>query len=359
MLITKVAKASGDPAADRELMKEASGIIRNGGLVAIPTETVYGLAGDALNPDSAKRIYAAKGRPSDNPLIVHIARIEDLDKIARDVPEEAYKLAERFWPGPLTMVLNKRDTVPKETTGGLDTVAVRYPVNSIAREFISASGGFIAAPSANRSGRPSCTTAEHCIRDLDGRVELIIDGGEVGIGLESTIVDMTVKPPCILRQGYINEDMLREVLGDILYETKEGTKDNEPPKAPGMKYRHYAPAGKLAIVHGSPDDTVRCINRLVEKRNAEGYKTAVIASDENAGRYEGAGIVKDIGSSEDEDMIAHRLFAVLRELDDWGAEYIYSESFDTPRLGRAIMDRLLRASANTVIEGDILREEMK
>ena len=347
---TRVEKAYGDSVTDSRLMEDASRIIREGGLVAIPTETVYGLAGDALNPDSARKIYEAKGRPSDNPLIVHIARIEDLDKIACDVPEEAYALGRRFWPGPLTMVLRKKDIVPKETTGGLDTVAVRFPVNSIAREFILKAGGFIAAPSANRSGRPSCTTAEHCRRDLDGRIELIIDGGEVGIGLESTIVDMTVKPPCILRQGYINEAMLKEVLPDIAQDTAGNLSDSDHPKAPGMKYRHYAPAGKLIIIRGNADDVVRCINSLAAEKKNTGFKTAVISSHENVERYEGAGTVKDIGSLDDEDTIAHRLFAILRELDDRKTEYIYSESFDTPRLGRAIMDRLVRASGNNVIE---------
>lgn len=347
---TRVERATGDPVSDSRLMDEASGIIREGGLVAIPTETVYGLAGDALNPDSARKIYEAKGRPSDNPLIVHIARMEDLDRIAREVPEEAYALGRHFWPGPLTMVLRKKDIVPKETTGGLDTVAVRFPVNRIAREFILKAGGFIAAPSANRSGRPSCTTAEHCRRDLDGRIELIIDGGEVGIGLESTIVDMTVKPPCILRQGYINEAMLKEVLQDIRHDTGADPGSDDHPKAPGMKYRHYAPTGKLTIIRGNTDDAVRCINSLAADKERAGQSTAVISSHENIGRYGEAGIVKDIGSLDDEDMIAHRLFSILRELDDQGAEYIYSESFDTPRLGRAIMDRLVRASGNNVIE---------
>ena len=250
-MVTRIVKASGDPTLDRRVMEEASEIIKAGGLVAIPTETVYGLAGDALNPRSAGKIYAVKGRPSDNPLIVHIARLDDLDRIARDIPREAYILAEKFWPGPLTMVLNKKDIVPYETTGGLDTVAVRFPVNRIAGEFIAASGGFIAAPSANISGRPSCTTAEHCIQDLDGKVEMIIDGGEVGIGLESTIVDMTVDVPCILRQGYINDEMLKEALPDrFVFESNRNESQSEGihPKAPGMKYRHYSPKGDLTIV---------------------------------------------------------------------------------------------------------------
>ena len=351
---TRVMKAFGDPGRDRQVMEEAGRIIRSGGLVAIPTETVYGLAGDALRPESSKKIYEAKGRPSDNPLIVHIARLEDLDRIARDIPGEAYALAGRYWPGPLTMVLNKKEIVPHETTGGLDTVAVRFPVNKIAQEFILASGGFIAAPSANLSGRPSCTRAEHCLADLEGRIELIIDGGEVGIGLESTIVDLTGDVPCILRQGYINEAMLKEALGNI----SRDTSTDGHPKAPGMKYRHYAPKGRLTIVKGDSERVAARIKELLQEHEGRGERAAVISAHEHADMYrvpisdqdEGRYRVYDLGSLQDEDVIAHRLFAVLRELDDEGMEYIYSESFDTPRLGEAIMDRLLRAAGHNVIE---------
>ncbi len=383
---TRVMKAFGDPGRDRQVMEEAGRIIRAGGLVAIPTETVYGLAGDALRPESSKKIYEAKGRPSDNPLIVHIARLEDLDRIARDIPGEAYALAGRYWPGPLTMVLNKKEIVPRETTGGLDTVAVRFPVNKIAQEFILASGGFIAAPSANISGRPSCTRAEHCLADLEGRIELIIDGGEVGIGLESTIVDLTGDVPCILRQGYINEAMLKEALGNI----SRDTSTDGHPKAPGMKYRHYAPKGRLTIVKGDSERVAARIKELLQEHEGRGERAAVISAHEHAdmyrGRYGDQNLesnrdqdadryrdqypdtgkdqksdqngdrnrdryrVYDLGSLQDEDVIAHRLFAVLRELDDEGMEYIYSESFDTPRLGEAIMDRLMRAAGHNVIQ---------
>ena len=188
-------------AAAKEILKKAGDIIKEGGLVAFPTETVYGLGGDALNPESSKKIYAAKGRPSDNPLIVHVATMEDVEKIVDEVPEAAYKLAEAYWPGPLTMIMNKNDKVPHETTGGLDTVAIRMPNNEIALELIRQSGGYIAAPSANTSGRPSPTLARYCVEDLSGKIEMIIDGGQVGIGLESTIVDLTSEEPMILRPG--------------------------------------------------------------------------------------------------------------------------------------------------------------
>ena len=350
--VTKVVKVTGDAAADAAIMEEAGEILRRGGLVAIPTETVYGLAGNALDPASSKRIYAAKGRPSDNPLIVHIARMEDLDLIVRSVPEGVYKLAERYWPGPLTMILEKSEAVPYETTGGLDTVAVRFPSDPIAREVICAAGGYIAAPSANRSGRPSCTTASHCLEDLDGRIDMIIDGGEVCIGLESTIVDMTGDVPCLLRPGYISLEDLRDTLGRVDVDPAiaagcEADADT-PPKAPGMKYRHYAPKGELTLVQGRADDVVAGINSFVKHMSEKGKRVAVIASTENAARYS-CDTVMDIGTCDNEDEIAHRLFAILRRLDDMDIEYIYSECFDTPRLGQAIMNRLEKAAGHRVV----------
>ena len=227
-----------------EDFREASEILNRGGLVAFPTETVYGLGGDAYDRTASQRIYAAKGRPSDNPLIVHIAEISELEKLAVNIPAEAYLLAEKFWPGPMTMILQRKDSVPKETTGGLDTVAIRMPSHPIARRLIQESGLPIAAPSANASGRPSTTKASHVIEDLDGKIDMIIDGGSSDIGLESTIVDLTVKPALILRPGYITIGMLREVLPDTEYDRavlKRVRDDTIVAKAPGMKYRHYAP----------------------------------------------------------------------------------------------------------------------
>lgn len=348
---TRIIKACGDPELDRELMIEAGQIIRSGGLVAIPTETVYGLAGDALNPDSSEKIYSAKGRPSDNPLIVHISDMDDLYKVAGTVPEKAEILAGRFWPGPLTMVFKKTSIVPKETTGGLDTVAVRMPVNPIAAEFITAAGGFIAAPSANRSGRPSCTRAEHVYEDMRGRIPLIIDGGEVGIGLESTIVDMTGDRPCLLRPGYINEEMLREAVGEIDIDPAVNgvTEADSHPRAPGMKYRHYAPEGELIIVRGDRDRVISEINRRIAEDKLKGKKTAVIATDETVRSYT-ADLAESLGERADEDSIAHNLFNVLRKMDEAGADCIYSEEFDTPRIGSAIMNRLIRAAGHRVID---------
>ncbi len=327
----------------------AGAIIRDGGLVAFPTETVYGLGGDALNPESSKKIYAAKGRPSDNPLIVHVSNMSDVEKIVKEVPEAAYKLADAFWPGPLTMIMNKNDKVPYETTGGLDTVAIRMPNNKIALELINASGGFIAAPSANTSGRPSPTVAKYCVEDLSGKIEMIIDGGQVGIGLESTIVDLTSDVPMILRPGYITAEMLKEVLGEISIDrTIIDSTSTERPKAPGMKYRHYAPKGELTIIQGAQDKVVDYINQKAQEASLSGKRVGVIGTDSTSDLYK-ADIVKSVGNREDEATVAHELFKVLREFDDENIDVMYSESFDDSGIGQAIMNRLLKAAGHNVI----------
>ena len=334
---------------DEALISQAGKIIKNGGLVAFPTETVYGLGGDALNRESSKKIYAAKGRPSDNPLIVHIADIRDMDAIVLKVTENALKLAERFWPGPLTMILKKSDRVPLETTGGLDSVAIRMPVHKTAATFIKAAGGYVAAPSANISGKPSPTSAKYVIQDMDGRIDMIIDGGDSGIGLESTIVDLTGDIPVLLRPGYITVEQLREVLGNVDVDKTILDGDcKERPKAPGMKYRHYAPKGELTIVDGQALAVVEKINELTHEAERKNKKVCVIATDENADSYE-AGVIKSIGSRNDEDIIAHRLYTILRECDDENIDVIYSESFDSAGIGQAIMNRLLKAAGHHMI----------
>lgn len=342
--------------AEDAALRRAGEVIRAGGLVAFPTETVYGLGGDALNRESSRKIYAAKGRPSDNPLIVHICKFEDIRQIVKEVPEEACRIAEAFWPGPLTMILPKSELVPKETTGGLDTVAVRFPSDKIAQKLIEYSGGYIAAPSANLSGRPSPTVAKYVAEDMDGRIEMIIDGGAVGIGLESTIIDLTVSPPQILRPGYVTEEMLRKVLGRVDTDVTILSADSgQAPKAPGMKYRHYAPKGELTIVEGEPDAVVAYINGQVQRARENGEKTGVIGTDECAGRY-CADVVKSVGSREDEESIARHLFTALREFDDENVERMYSESFDSAGLGQAIMNRLLKAAGHHVVR---LQDETK
>lgn len=335
---------------DGTLIREAGDIIRAGGLVAFPTETVYGLGGDALNPLSSGKIYAAKGRPSDNPLIVHIADMSALTAIVREIPEYAYRLAERFWPGPLTMIMNKSERVPYKTTGGLDTVAVRMPANPIARELIRAAGGYVAAPSANRSGRPSPTIAKYVAEDLAGRVEMIIDGGDVEIGLESTIVDLTADRPVILRPGYITRQKLEEVLLDVEEDVTLLKEDSgQAPKAPGMKYRHYAPRGDLTIVRGAEDKVVAYINEQCRLHKKENKKTGVISTDATSGKY-CVDVCRNAGCREDEETVARELFRILREFDDECVQVIYAEAFDDSGIGRAIMNRLFKAAGHRMID---------
>lgn len=335
---------------DAEALKEAGEIIKRGGLVAFPTETVYGLGGDALNEDSSGKIYHAKGRPSDNPLIVHICRMEDLAPIVKEIPETAKKLAEAFWPGPLTMIMNKSGKVPYATTGGLDTVAVRMPRHKVALSFIQAAGGYIAAPSANISGKPSPTLAKYVAEDMDGRIEMIIDGGEIGIGLESTIVDLTEEAPIILRPGYITKEMLETVLGKVeMDKTILDDSTEQAPKAPGMKYRHYAPRGELTIINGQQERVIAEINKKAQKMRQKGEKVGIIGTDDTVGLYE-ADSVKSAGSRADEETIAHALYRILREFDDEEVTVIYSEAFDETAgsggIGQAIMNRLLKAAGH-------------
>ena len=352
-MITRIMDVSAEP-MNMDYIKEASEILKNGGLVAFPTETVYGLGGDATDKEASKKIYAAKGRPSDNPLIVHIAKFSQLEDISKDLPENAKKLADAFWPGPLTMVVNKNKVIPYETTGGLDTVAVRMPNNPVALALIEESGCMIAAPSANTSGRPSPTKASHVYEDLSGKIEAILDGGSVDIGLESTIVDLTEDVVTILRPGYINMDMLREVVGEvrmdpgIVYNDK-GTTSGARPKAPGMRYKHYAPKGDLTIISGEEDIVVATINQMTKEALDKGQRVGIIATSESADRYKD-GQVLVIGDRADEGSIAHNLYDILRQFDEIGVDVIYSESFATPKMGQAIMNRLLKAAGQKTIE---------
>ena len=333
---------------DQAVIDRAGAVLRRGGLVAFPTETVYGLGADALDADAAAKIYAAKGRPSDNPLIIHIADWEAIGRIVSEIPESAKRLAEAFWPGPLTMILPKSEAVPLTTTGGLSTVAVRMPNHEIARALIRAGGGYIAAPSANTSGRPSPTEASHVAEDLDGAIDMIIDGGSVQIGLESTIVDLTDKVPTILRPGYIQE-MLEAVLGTVAVDAAL-CGENVRPKAPGMKYRHYAPKAELFIVEGTRRQVRVRIDELARKAVQEGKKPGIIGTDESK-EYYTCGLVKSIGTRADEITISRHLYSILREFDHSDISVIYSESFETPHMGQAIMNRLLKAAGHQVIKG--------
>lgn len=331
-------------------LREAGEIIKAGGLTAFPTETVYGLGGDALNPASAKKIYEAKGRPSDNPLIIHIANMEALPYIVEEVPATAKRLASLFWPGPLTMILKKSTRVPYETTGGLDTVAVRMPVHDVALDFIEAAGGYVAAPSANRSGRPSPTTAAYVAEDMEGRIEMILDGGQATLGLESTIVDLTVEPPMILRPGFVTQEMLSVALGEIrVDETLLRADSGQAPKAPGMKYRHYAPKGELIVVRGDMRAVTVYMNEALRQGRAEKKKTGVIATDETIERYQ-ADVHFSVGERGSAKAAAERLYRILRECDDEGVELILSECFDEEGVGAAVMNRLMKAAGYHIVD---------
>ncbi len=346
---TIIKKITNSP-EDKEVYQQAAQIIHNGGLVAFPTETVYGLGADGMNKAAAAQIYQAKGRPSDNPLIIHIAEVEELGRVSEEVNEKAKKLMKEFWPGPLTLIFRKKEEVPFETTGGLDTVAVRMPSHPVAQKLIKESRTVIAAPSANTSGKPSPTQASHVKEDLYGKIDMLIDGGNVGIGIESTIMDMTVEPPMLLRPGYITMPMLEQAIGKIQVDPFLAGDMKEPvkPKAPGMKYRHYAPKAELFIVEGELSQVVAEINYLAEEKRKQGYKTGIIATEETKGFYCGDS-VRVIGTRKDEASIAKHLFSVLREFDKMGTEYIFSEAFSEENLGQAIMNRLIKAAGHQII----------
>ncbi|MCI8266499.1 MAG: threonylcarbamoyl-AMP synthase [Lachnospiraceae bacterium] len=353
MQTTIVAIGDGDTAESiDEKLSVAGDVIRRGGLVAFPTETVYGLGGDALCPASSGKIYAAKGRPSDNPLIIHIAEMAALERIVCEIPKKAAKLAEVFWPGPLTMIFKKSAIVPHQTTGGLDTVAVRMPSHPLAALLIKKAGGYVAAPSANLSGKPSPTLAKYVVQDLDGRIDMILAADGVEIGLESTIVDLTGEIPVILRPGYITQKMLSEVVGETELDITIYDSDTaQAPKAPGMKYRHYAPKGELVIVEGEPQRVARYINEQAAAHEAAGLRTGVIATLEQFAQYQ-ATSVKNAGSRCDAHEAAKKLYTFLREFDDEKIDCIYAESFaDTmdQGFGQAVMNRLLKAAGHKVI----------
>ena len=357
--------SDGDAARNEKLdalLAEAAQILRRGGLVAFPTETVYGLGANGLDDAAARKIYAAKGRPSDNPLILHISAAGELAPLVRKVPEAARKLMDAFWPGPLTMIFEKSEIVPYGTTGGLDTVAVRMPSDPIASRMIALAGVPVAAPSANLSGRPSPTTARHVIGDMSGRIEMILDGGPVGIGVESTIVDVTGPAPMLLRPGAVTMEMLRDVVGEVAVDPAIAgpMAADVKPKAPGMKYRHYAPKAEMTLVEDGKAEkgaaatgvvsgaVIDTINRLTRERLAEGRSVGILCTDETKDRYP-EGLVRSVGLRASQETIARSLFAVLREFDDLGVDYIYSESFARDHLGQAIMNRLTKAAGYHII----------
>lgn len=334
---------------NKEIIKKAGNCIRQGGLVVFPTETVYGLGANALNEEAVKGIFMAKGRPQDNPLIIHVADM-DISNFVKEVPEKAKKMMERFWPGPLTIIMKKSSIIPNITSAGLDSVGIRMPANVLARELIKESGVPIAAPSANISGKPSPTEIEGCIEDLKGKVDFIIGGEKCDVGLESTIVDCTVEPPCVLRPGGITLEMLKEIDGEIYIDPSimKKAEKNFKPKAPGMKYRHYAPKAPVKVVTGDLEKTIAKVNEIVQNYIDVGKKVGIISTEETKGRYRNA-IVKSLGNRNDISTIGKNLFRVLREFDEEEVDIIISEAFEEKGLGIAIMNRLKKAAGFDII----------
>jgi len=325
----------------------AAQIIKDGGLVAIPTETVYGLGADGLNEAAVAKIFAVKGRPQDNPLILHVAGAEEIEKFCHDIPASAYALADAFWPGPLTMVLPARDTVPKCTTAGLPTVAVRCPDCDVTRQIIRLAGVPIAAPSANISGKPSTTTAQHVLHDHDGKIELIVDGGPCRVGVESTIVDLTEERPRLLRPGGITPEQLIAVLGDLVVDkavTAQIDKDAVV-KAPGMKYKHYAPQSEVIIVAGSREKAAAYIHRHFQPGDR------VLCFEEELPLYTNCNPLS-YGKESDASTLSAGLFAALRKLDDPGISKVFARCPEGGGVAYAVQNRLKKAAGFRIINGE-------
>ena len=344
---TKVVKV--DPEnIDYNIIKEAADIINKGGTVVFPTETVYGLGADALNENAVDKIFEAKGRPQDNPLIVHIAEVEEMYDLIREVPENAKILAERFWPGPLTMILYKKEILSDKITAGLNTAAIRLPVNKIARALIMESKKPIAAPSANISGKPSPTEASHVIEDLMGKVDMIIDGGGTYIGLESTVVDMTSSVPMILRPGGITGEDIAGVLGKCAYDPaiiKSGEKTI--PKSPGQKYRHYSPKAKVILYKGDMVNAAEKINEDYDKFTSQGLNTGIMSTAQTE-KFYGNKTTICMGDRTKMLTISSNLFRCLRDFDHMGIDIILSEAVDEKGLGKAILNRLGKAAGEVI-----------
>ncbi len=332
---------------DPKTAQTAAQLLRQGQLVALPTETVYGLGANGLSPEAVEKIFAAKGRPQDNPLILHVACAQDMEKFCREIPQAAYTLAERFWPGPLTMVLPARDVVPRQTTAGLSTVAVRCPDCAITREIIALAGVPVAAPSANLSGKPSTTTAQHVLHDHEGKIPAVVDGGPCRVGVESTIIDLTEQPPRLLRPGGITLEQLRQVLGEVTVDkaVTASISADAVVKAPGMKYRHYAPQCQVLIVSGSPEKAAAYIHRHF----APGDR--VLCFREELALY-GDCAPLAYGSIEDLNTLSAGLFAALRELDTPQVKRVFARCPEGEGLAMAVGNRLKKAAGFQIIDGE-------
>lgn len=326
----------------------AANLIKSGNLVAFPTETVYGLGANGLDEDAVKKIYLAKGRPSDNPLILHIADIEELELLVERVPDIGKKLIREFWPGPLTIIFKKSPIVPDIISGGLDTVAIRMPINPIALKLIDLSGVPIAAPSANISGRPSPTRASHVIEDMDGKISMILDGGNTDVGLESTVIDLSTKIPTILRPGAISYEVLRDIIPELL-EDGNILDERIRPRSPGQKYRHYAPKSEMILFKGDIEDIVKNIKLQTHEYISQGKKVGIMATKETEEFYN-EGLVLVLGSREDKLSISSNLFQTIRSFDHEDVDIILGEAIDLEGMGKAIMNRMLKAAGGKIIK---------
>ena len=346
---TKVAIIK-DINTDIRFIEEAGKVIRNGGTVAFPTETVYGLGANALDDEAVRKIFIAKGRPQDNPLIIHVST-KEISELVKDVPEVAQKIIDKFWPGPLTVILEKKDIIPNVTSANLNTIGIRMPNSEIALKLIELAERPIAAPSANISGRPSPTEVERCVEDLNGRVDYIIGGESSDIGVESTIVDCTVNPPLVLRPGGITLEMLKEINPEIELDKALKSKPNDDfkPKAPGMKYKHYAPNAHLKIIKGKNEKTIEIINEIVENYIEKGNDVAILTTNENLNKFNNVKVIS-LGSENDLKEIAKNLFEALRKCDDLRVQYILCQGFEENGVGLAIMNRLNKAAGYDILE---------
>lgn len=329
---------------DEQLHKVAN-LLKAGKTVVFPTETVYGLGANALDPEAAKKIYEAKGRPSDNPLIVHISKKEDVDFLAGNISQDAKLLMEAFWPGPLTLILDKSDNVPIETTGGLMTVAIRMPSNPIARKLIDLAGVPIAAPSANISGRPSITSSKYLVEELCERVDAIIISEDSEIGLESTVIDMTASTPVILRPGKIGKTEIEKILNKEIELDPSLKDENAAPKSPGMKYKHYSPNATVIVVTGSLDEMKQKINQKLSLDKNKSDKVKVVCIEDRVSLYDGYGISWGKNSQE----AAKNLFKILRLMDEQNIEVVYFEALNSDEISEAVMNRLIKAAGNMIL----------
>ena len=346
---TKIIKIDKDN-INSDLIIDAVNIIKNSGLVAFPTETVYGLGANGFDENAAKKIFAAKGRPEDNPLILHVYSVEQVRELVEEIPDIAKKCMEEFWPGPLTILLPKSNKVPNIITAGLDTVAIRMPENKIALELIKMSNVPIAAPSANISGRPSPTSAKHVIDDLMDKIDMIIDGGETGVGLESTVLDLSGDLPMILRPGGVTKEDLQKIIPNVTIDfaiIKENA--NIIPKSPGQKYRHYAPKSEMLVFSGDIDKITDAIITKTREYMAIGKRVGIICTDETKEIYKD-GLIISMGSRRNNETIAHNLFNTLRLFDEENVDIILAEGVEPSHLGIAIMNRMMKAAGGRIIK---------